>query len=161
MEDDFGFQSRRERLRRALRKIDALLVETNSALDVIASDALRGTKARHLDDLRGQLESELNDYFDESSAFLEYARERQHKIEEAKEKAAMAEKRKRPARDQERIQEVSDQLTRDLRLGRVDEAIKELLSFLSDTDFLAASASTGRRRRLRTLQNAIDKALQK
>ena len=53
------------------------------------------------------------------------------------------------------------ELTRDLRLERVDNAIKELLDFLSDADFFAANASTGRKRRLRALQNAIEGALQK
>jgi hypothetical protein len=48
-----------------------------------------------------------------------------------------------------------------MRLQRVDSAIKELLDFLADADFFAANASTGRRRRLRSLQNAIEKALEK
>jgi hypothetical protein len=64
-------------------------------------------------------------------------------------------------RDEARIQELSEQLTTDLRLKRIDNARKELLDFLSDAEFFAAYASTGRRRRLRSLQNAIDQARQK
>jgi hypothetical protein len=73
----------------------------------------------------------------------------------------MSEKRTRAPRDDARLQKLSDDLTRDLRLERVDNAIKELLDFLSDADFFAANASTGRKRRLRALQNAIEAALQK
>jgi len=73
----------------------------------------------------------------------------------------MSEQGSRTRVGQARIQELSEVLTLTLRLERVDKAIKELLDFLSDSEFFAANASTGRRRRLRTLQNAIDKALQK
>ena len=73
----------------------------------------------------------------------------------------MSEKSTRAPRDDARIQKLSEDLTRDLRLQRVDGAIKELLDFLSDAEFFAANASTGRKRKLRALGNAIEKALVK
>ena len=161
MDNDAGFQTRRDRLRQAVRDFQALLGDANSALDVIALDSLSETSLRRFEALSSELETMARGYADQSSAFLHYLGEQATKIEEAKKKAAMAKKSPAPARDQAKIQQLSEQLTRDLRLERIDEAIKELLGFLSDADFFEANASTGRRRRLRTLQNAIDKALQK
>jgi hypothetical protein len=150
-----------ERLRRTLRKVEALLGQTETTLDALTSQAPDDAGVARLDRLRAQLEDVVRDYLNQNAAFLEYSRERVRKIEETNRRAAMAEQRSGPARDQARIQELSEELTRDLRLGRVDAAIKELLDFLSDPDFFAANASTGRRRRLRSLQNAIAKALEK
>ena len=161
MEEDPGFRKRRERLRLLLHKIESLLGETDNALDVVASEAPTRSGIGQIDRLRGQLELTVRDYLDQNTAFLEYLREQASKIQEANRKAAMAEKGPRPARNQAGIKELSDQLMTDLRLERVDNAIKELLDFLADGDFFAANASTGRRRRLRSLQNAIEKALQK
>ena len=160
MEDDSQYRERRERLERLAQNLQALLGQTNEVLDNAAEEP---TKARlsELDRLRTQMESAVHDYLDSSADLREYLRDQESKIEEAKRKAVMAEKRPRGERDEARIQELSEQLSTDLRLERVDNAIKELLDFLSDAEFFAANASTGRRRRLRSLQNAIDKALQK
>jgi hypothetical protein len=161
VEDDAGFRKRRERLRRLLRRVEALLGETDTALEAMTSEAPNVTGLGRLERLRSRLEASVQDYLLESTAILEYTREQVRKIDEANRKAAaMTEQRSSPARDQARIQKLSEEFSRELRLDRVDAAIKELLNFLSDADFFAANASTGRRRRLRALQNAIDKALQ-
>jgi hypothetical protein len=107
------------------------------------------------------LAASLEDYLQQNAALLDYTREQLRKIEEANRRTTMADKRSQTARNDARILEVSEELTTKLRLERVDGAIKELLDFLSDTDFFAANASQGRRRRLKTLSNAIEKALQK
>jgi hypothetical protein len=116
---------------------------------------------RQLDRLLVELQRSVKDYLAQNAALLDYVREHVRKIEEANQKASMAEKRSTPPRNDAQIQELSEMLATELRLERVDSAIKELLDFLSDADFFAANATTGRRRRLRALQNAIDKALQK
>jgi hypothetical protein len=67
----------------------------------------------------------------------------------------------RPRKRQAEIEALSEELNTTLRLERADDAIKELLSFLADAGFYAANATTGRERRLRQLQNAIEKALAK
>lgn len=63
------------------------------------------------------------------------------------------------SKKQAEVEAISEELNTTLRLGRADEAIKELLAFVEDGDFFARNASTGRRRRLRSLQNALAKAL--
>ena len=161
MDIDPEVRKRKERLKRVLQKLEALLSQTDSRLDAITGGTPAAGDMRELDRLRGQLTESVKDYLEQNVAFVDYVREQARKIEDANKKAAMSEQRSRPARDDERIQKLSDDLTRDLRLERVDNAIKELLDFLSDADFFAANASTGRKRRLRALQNAIESALQK
>jgi hypothetical protein len=141
--------------------MEALLGQTATALDALTSQPPSAATVRQLDRLRARLEEAVETYQNRNTGLLDSMREQARKIEEESRRAVMAEKRSRPARDQARIQELSDELTTNLRLERVDAAIKELLDFLSDDEFYAASASTGRRRRLRTLQNAIEKALAK
>jgi hypothetical protein len=161
LDTDPEVRKRRERLKRVLQGLEALLGQMDSRLDAMTADTTVAGDIRELDRLRGQLAESVKDYLDQNVAFVDYVREQARKIEDANKKAAMSEKRSRPARDDARIQKLSDDLTRDLRLERVDNAIKELLDFLSDADFFAANASTGRKRRLRALQNAIEAALQK
>jgi hypothetical protein len=159
LEIDAEVQKRKERLKRVLQKMEVLLNQTDSTLDALTAPS--AADIRTLDRLRGKLAESAREYLDQNSAFLDYIREQARKIEDTNRKAAMSEQRSRPPRDDARLQKLSDELTRDLRLERVDNAIKELLDFLSDADFFAANASTGRRRRLRALQNAIESALQK
>ena len=94
-------------------------------------------------------------YGDQLKVFAEQKR----RIEEAEQKL-MAQK-KPVARDDDKIQKLSEELTTGLRLQRVDAAIKELLDFLADTEFFPPNASIGRKRKLRTLQTAIEQALEK
>ena len=161
MDTDPEVRKRKERLKRVLQKLEALLSQTDSTLDAMTAAPAAPGDIRELDRLRSQLADAAKDYLDQNGAFLDYVREQARKIEDANKKAAMSEKRTRAPRDDARLQKLSDDLTRDLRLERVDNAIKELLDFLSDADFFAANASTGRKRRLRALQNAIEGALQK
>ncbi|HEX5139997.1 MAG TPA: hypothetical protein VFX19_03570 [Dehalococcoidia bacterium] len=160
MDADPQFRKHQQSLKRLLGRVEKALGETATALDAIASEAPAATM-RQQDRLQSQLAQSLTDYLHESGAFMEYLREHERRIEEARRSAAMSEKRTKQPRDDARIQELSEALTSDMRLQRVDSAIKELLDFLSDADFFAANASTGRRRRLRSLQNAIEKALEK
>ena len=161
MDTDPEVRKRKERLKRVLQGLEALLGQMDSRLDAMTAATPVAGDIRELDRLRGQLAESVKDYLDQNVAFVDYVREQARKIEDANKKAAMSEKRTRAPRDDARLQKLSDDLTRDLRLERVDNAIKELLDFLSDADFFAANASTGRKRRLRALQNAIEAALQK
>jgi hypothetical protein len=159
--DDPGLRQHSERLRRLLRRLSALLDETDSALEAAASEAPTAGGLRRLDRLRGELAESVEGFLEQNTAFLDYTREQVRKIEESKRQTAMPKQRTTPARDHAQIQALSEQLALELRLERVDRAIKEVLDFLSDTEFFAANASVGRRRRLRALQNAIEKALPK
>jgi hypothetical protein len=159
VEDDAELRERAERLRDLLRKVEALLGQTDMALEAIEMPTVENVE--EMDRLRGKFSQSVQDYMEQNNAFLGHMRDEVRKIEEANRKAAMSEKRPKATRDDDRIQKVSEQLSRDLRLERIDAAIKELLDFLADVEFFAANASTGRKRRLRSLQNAIEKALQK
>jgi len=151
----------RERLKRVLQGLEALLAETDAALESAGEQPPSADAVSRLEELRARLEESVREYLSENAAFVKRSREELRKIEEANRKAAMAEQRSRPERDEARFQALSGELATELRLERVDKAIKELLDFLSDAEFFAANASTGRRRRLRALQNAIEKALAK
>jgi len=155
------FRKQRDALRRSLREMEGLLGQTATALDALTSQPPTPATVRQLDRLRARLEESVENYLNRSTGLLDSMREQARRIEEERRRAAMAEKRSRPARDQARIQELSEELTTNLRLERIDAAIKELLDFLSDEEFYAANASTGRRRRMRSLQNALEKALAK
>ena len=161
MEDDREVQRRRESLKRVLQSLEGLLEVAGDALDQ-AGAAPSGDSLEQLERLRSLLTDNVQVYLDGQAAFSDHVRERMRKIEEATAEAAMSEKpAKSRTRDAERIQKLSEELTRDLRLQRVDSAIKELMDFLSDAEFFAANATTGRRRKLRMLQNTIEKALEK
>jgi recombination DNA repair RAD52 pathway protein len=158
---DSDFRKQRDALRRALREMEALLGQSATALDALTSQPPTGATVRQLDRLRARLEEAVENYLNRNTGLWNSVREQARRIEEESRRAAMAEKRSRHPRDQARIQELSQELTTNLRLERIDAAIKELLDFLSDDEFYAANASTGRRRSLRTLQNAVEKALAK
>jgi predicted membrane chloride channel (bestrophin family) len=161
MEGDAEFREQRESQNLLLEHLLTLLNETNEALNHSVEETPTAARLDELERLRGQLQEAFRSYLDQNAAFIRELRDQADRIEEAKQKAAMAKKEPRAERDQAKIQELSEQLATDLRLERVDNAIKELLDFLSDAEFFTANASTGRRRRLRSLQNAIEKALQK
>jgi hypothetical protein len=141
--------------------MEALLGQSATAFEALTSQPPTAATVRQLDRLRARLEEAVKNYLNRNTGLLDSMREQARRIEEESRRAAMTEKRSRPARDQTRIQELSEELTTNLRLERIDAAIKELLDFLSDDEFYATNASTGRRRRLRTLQNALEKALAK
>jgi hypothetical protein len=129
-----------------------------------------GSAAAQIEALLREQEQSFRDSRQHAIAFvaqlrkLEAGRKREEARKLAEEQAretepAMTEKRSSPPRDQARIEKLSEELSLNLRLERVDDAIKEVLSFIADTEFFAANASTGRKRRLRSLENAIHKAL--
>jgi len=162
MDGETGVRKRREDLRRVLRKLEVLLAQSDTLVDELAAAAPTGKDLAALERLRVDVAQSAKEYIDQQAAFSEYVQGQLRMIEEARAAAAMPKKTaKTGTRDEARIQELSETLTRDLRLQRVDGAIKELLDFLSDAEFFAANASTGRKRKLRTLQNAIEKALEK
>lgn len=153
-------RKRREGLRRVLQKLQALLEKSDSEVDALTSGP-SDKRLAELERLRVEVAGSAKEYLDQQEALSEYVREKLRMIEEAKAAAAMSEQSSKAPRDEARIQKLSEDLTRDLRLQRVDGAIKELMDFLSDAEFFAANASTGRKRKLRGLQNAIEKALEK
>ena len=159
LETDRDVRKRTQVLRRALRQVETLLGSTATSLEELASQPTAAS-VRRLDRLRAQFEEAAKAYLNRTAAFIDDVREHAERVEESNRRSAMSERRPKSARDEARIQKVSEELTRELRLQRIDGAIKELLEFLADEDFFAANVSTGRRRRLRALQNAIDKALQ-
>ena len=142
-------------------QVEDLLRQVETTLETASAEEPTTETIGRLDGLQVKLEEAVKDYLDKNGILLDFLREKVREIEEKKHKAAMSEKQTGPKRNEARVQELSEELTRELRLERVDGAIKELLEFLSDAHFFAANASTGRRRRLRSLQNAIEKALQK
>jgi hypothetical protein len=158
---EIDFRKQRDGLTRALRDMEALLGQTATALDALTAQPPSAATILQLDRLRARLEEAVETYLRRNTHLLDSMREQARRIEEESRRAAMTDKRSRPAKDEARIQELSEELTRNLRLERIDAAIKELLDFLSDDEFYAANASTGRRRRMRSLQNALEKALAK
>ncbi len=140
------------------------LLGLRSQLDAIAGSAASQSPSPEdvskLAKLGGELDQLSRSYLEQLAAFAEQRRRMEE--EEAARKKAMPEKRTPTAkRDDAQIQKLSEELSTGLRLDRVDAALKELLDFLGDAEFFAANASIGRKRRLRTLQNAIETALQK
>jgi hypothetical protein len=161
MDADAEVRRRREGLSRVLRKLQALLDESEREFDALTSGEPSEKRLAELERLRVDVAGSAKEYLDEQEAYSEYVREQLRKIEEARAAATMPEKSSKAPRDEARIQQMSEDLMRDLRLQRVDAAIKELMDFLSDAEFFAANASTGRKRKLRALGNAIEKALEK
>jgi hypothetical protein len=157
VETDQIFQEHQREQELFRQRLEEIRARTDAILQRADSQAPAAADIAQLDGLRGELERLFLGNLKQFTTFIENVR----KIEEANRRAVMVEKRSSPRQSQAKIQELSEELTRELRLDRVDSAIKELLDFLADTDFFAAHASTGRRRRLRTLQNALAKALEK
>jgi len=138
-------------------RLAAIRAEIDSLLGAVPSEE----GAAQLSGIKRELEGLFRDNLEQTSGVIGHLR----KLEESKRRSEMAEKRSSPQRNRERsqaqVQELSEQLNTKLRLDRVDAAMKELLDFLADAEFFAANASTGRRRRLRALQNTIEKSLEK
>jgi hypothetical protein len=157
MESDEVFREYRERQRRLQERMEEVRVQTDAILEAMAQEVPAVASATALDALRREGERLAQEYMARTGSFIEYLRE----LEKARREAEVAEKPSRPPRSQANIEQLSKELSTNLRLERVDDAIKELLDFLADAEFFAANASTGRKRRLRSLQNALEKALAK
>jgi len=130
------------------RQTDALLEELQQRSPT-AADLAR------LERLGSEPKQLLQEYTDETAILLE----RISRAMESNRRSQMTERSGRPPRDQAEIEQLSEEISTKLRLDRVDDAIKELLAFLADADFFAANATTGRKRRLRALQNSLEHAL--
>ena len=156
MEPDPVVRHYRDSEARFHKRLAVIRAQIDSLLEAVPSEA----GAAQLTSLRRELEGLYRDNLEQTGGVIGHLR----KLEESKRRSEMAEKRSSPQRSRERsqaqVQELSEQLNTKLRLDRVDAAIKELLDFLADSEFFAANASTGRRRRLRALQNTIGKALE-
>jgi hypothetical protein len=146
------YKSRRDRLYRRLTangsQIDALLASLQENLPT-SSDAVR------LEALGKERATLLQDYLEQAATITEYI----VRLQDENRRSKMTTQRTKAPRSQAKIEELSQELTTNLRLERVDDAIKALLDFLADSEFFTANATTGRRRKLRTLQNALAKAL--
>jgi len=159
MESDPDFRRYRERHKRFSKRVEEMRVQTDSILEGLEQGGPSTANAARLDGLRRERARLFQDYLDQAGTFIEYLR----RLEETKRRSDMAEKRtrSRSPRNEAQIQELSQELATKLRLARIDDAIKELLEFLADGDFFTANVTTGRRRRLRTLQSSLEKALAK
>ena len=157
MEADQVFRRYRDRQGRFHDRLEEIRARTNSILEGLEHQMPSEANAAQLESLRHELERLFRDNLEQIGTFIEHLRN----VKESNRRSKMAEKRSGPQRSQAQIQELSQELNTNLRLDRIDKAIKELLDFLADAEFSAANSPTGRRRRLRTLQNAIEKALQK
>jgi hypothetical protein len=158
MEPDGVIQQFKEHRDRIHTRLEELRRQTDALLEELTQRSPTAADAAELERIRGRPKELLQDYFVETSALIEHVA----RVIESNRRSEMAEKSERPARparNQAQIQKLSEELTTQLRMERVDGAIKELLDFLADSEFFAANATTGRRRRLRSLQNGIEKAL--
>jgi hypothetical protein len=155
MESDKAFRQFKQRRERIFKRLEEGRRQTDAFLEELEHRTPTAADAARFERLRGQPRELLQDYTDVAGAFLEYIAG----IIESNRRSEMTEQSARTPRNQAQIQQLSEDLTTKMRLERVDEAIKELLAFLVDTDFFAVNATTGRRRRLRALQNTIENAL--
>jgi hypothetical protein len=157
MEADKVFRQYRDRQGRFHARIEEIRARTNSILEGLEHQMPSEAIAAQLDGLRRELERLFRDNLEQAGTFIEHLRN----VKESNRRSQVAEKRSAPQQSQSQIKELSEELNTNLRLDRIDKATKELLDFLADAEFFAANSPTGRRRRLRTLQNAIEKSLQK
>ena len=156
MESDPALRQFKQRQERFHQRLDEIRQETDAILESLEQRPPTVTDAAHLERLRDKREKLFADHLEKTTAFSQYLRQ----VQETNRRSKMVEKRTTPPRrSQAKIEALSEELTTKLRLERVDDAIKELLDFLADPDFFPPNATTGRKRKLRTLQNAIDKAL--
>jgi hypothetical protein len=155
MESDSAFRRYRERSERLDKRLAEINSQTNAILKSLGQSAPNASAVARLQVLRDRRAQLFRDYLEHADAFTAYLIEQ----EATNRRSVMTAKRPKAPRSQAQIEKVSAELTTNLRLERVDDAIKELLAFLEDTDFFSQNAPAGRRRRLRTLQGAIEKAL--
>jgi hypothetical protein len=155
MDEDPTLRRYRAQRDRLYRRLTDNRTQTNALLEALQQRMPAPADAARLDGLEREHASLLQDYLKQTTTVTEYILQ----LEEQNRRPKMTTKRPKAPRSQAKIEELSQELTTNLRLERVDDAIKELLNFLSDTGFFAANATTGRKRKLRTLQNALTEAL--
>jgi hypothetical protein len=155
MESGRTLRRYKERLARINERLTEIRSKTEALLESLEQGLPTAADVARLKSLQSARQRLFQEYLEGTDAFIQYIIE----LEESNRRSAMTTKRPRSSRSQAKIEELSQELTTNLRLQRVDEAIKELLSFLADTDFFGQNATTARRRRLRTLQRALEQAL--
>jgi hypothetical protein len=156
LESDPALRQFKQRQERFHQRLNEIRQESDAVLAALEERPPTVTDAAHLERLRDKREKLFTDYLEQTASFSQYLRQ----VQATNRRTKMVEKRSAPPRrSQAKIEELSQELTTKLRLERVDEAIKELLDFLADPDFFPPNATSGRKRKLRTLQNAIDQAL--
>ena len=161
MQMESAFREYLEAQRRFHERLVELDRQTEPALASFAQGAASSAEIALLDGLVSERRKLFEEYQAKADALVEFLRrvEQESRKSEQESRKKMAEKRARTPRSRADIEKLSEELTSKLRTDRIDDAIKELLAFLSDAEFFAANATTGRRRRLRSLQNAIQGAL--
>jgi hypothetical protein len=155
MESGRTLRRYKERLARIDERLTEIRSKTEALLESLELGLPTAADVARLKSLRSARQRLFQEYLEGTDAFIQYVIE----LEESNRRSAMTTERPRSSRSQAKIEELSQELTANLRLQRVDEAIKELLSFLADTDFFGQNATTARRRRLRTLQRALEQTL--
>ena len=140
METDQAFLRYREHEGRFQRRLAEIRAETDATLREIGSRTPDAADAAHLTVLRAELEGPFQENLNHTGAVIDSVLT----LEEANRRAtAMTEKSPGPQRGQAQIQELSEELSKSLRLDRIDSAIKEFLEFLADTDFLRQTLQQG------------------
>ena len=162
MAPDSTFSEYIEAQRRFHERLNELGAQTESVLASIEAGMASTSDVAMLDGLVSERRKLFEEYQAQAGVLVQQVRKLEQearKAEQESKKTKMAEKRTPTPRSQADIAKLSEELTTKLRTDRIDEAMKELLAFLADADFFAANATVGRKRRLRSLQNAIEKAL--
>jgi hypothetical protein len=150
------FKQREERF---YGRLSQLRRETNRVLAALARRVPEEADIARLQELAAERAKLFEEYSAQAGAFVEHVVNVEKSI--IRRPAMPEQRRPRPSRSQAKIEELSEELTTKLRLERIDDAVKEVLAFIEDRDFFAANATTARRRRLRSLQTAIEAALVK
>ena len=151
-----------EAQRRFQERLAELSRQTEAVLAGLEEGSLATSEISRLDSLLAERRKLFEEYQEQSGSLVQNLRrleQEQRRAEQANREAKMAEKRAKTPRSEEDIARLSEELTTKLRTDRIDDAIKELLAFLEDAEFYAANATTARKRRLRTLQKALETAL--
>ena len=162
MAPDSAFREYIDAQRRFHERLNELRLQTESVLASLEEGNASTADVALLDGLVSERRRLFEEYQAQAGILVQQVRKLEQdarKAEQESKKSKMPEKRTQTPRSQADIAKLSEELTTKLRTDRIDEAMKELMAFLADDEFYAANATTGRKRRLRTLQNAIEKAL--
>src|SRR5688572_9880567 len=128
MESDQVFRRFKERQARFYEQLERLRRQSDSIIDSLQSRGPSAVPAQQLVGLSGEQERLLQEYAGHVSTFAEHL----IKVQESEREAEVTQKRPAAPSNQAQIDKLSAQLTTELRLERVDDAIKELLAFLAD-----------------------------
>src|SRR5690606_41202350 len=100
----------RERLKRVLQGLEALLAETDAALESAGEQSPSADAVSRLEELRARRKESVRQYLSQNAAFAKHSREEQRKTEDANPKEAIADQRARPDRGAARYQALCGEL---------------------------------------------------